>query len=69
MSAAANIEVPFTVATGSEDIVVTPRRVRELAAMAPHGRAVIVPDAGHMLTIERPEAISRIVLSAGSPTY
>lgn len=66
MSAAANISVPFTVVTGSGDVVVRPRRARELAAMAPCGRAVIIPGAGHMAPIESPEAVSRIVLSAAS---
>lgn len=37
------------------------RIVRDMAAAMPRARAVIVPDAGHTVHLERPEAFDRVV--------
>ncbi|WP_216897928.1 alpha/beta fold hydrolase [Nocardia alni] len=48
------ITVPALAITGSEDPGSTPEMTHRLAAALPDCRAVIVPDARHMLPIQRP---------------
>ena len=48
---------PVTLMTGAED----PKFLslaQETAALLPHARLVVVPDAGHNLLLERPEAVA-----------
>ena len=39
---------------------------RRLAELAPHGRAELVPDAGHAAHLERPDAVAELVVEAVS---
>ena len=51
------LRVPVTLLAGEED----PKFLalaREAAALLPHARVVAVPDAGHNLLLERPEAVA-----------
>lgn len=48
---------PVLAMTGSEDPGSTPAMSEALAARVPHGRAVIVPGARHLLPQERPAAV------------
>ena len=52
------IDVPVTLMAGGED----PKfraLAAETAALLPRSRVVVVPDAGHNLLLERPEAVAR----------
>ena len=57
----AGIQAPALVVCGSNDIMTPPRLSEALAATLPHARLVIVPQAGHMLPLERPEELADAV--------
>ncbi|MFG2523364.1 alpha/beta fold hydrolase [Streptomyces sp. NPDC048527] len=51
------IAVPALAVTGENDPGSTPEMSRRLAAALPDCRAVVVPEARHMLPVERPQAL------------
>ncbi|MCJ2033389.1 alpha/beta fold hydrolase [Methylobacterium sp. J-068] len=53
------LRVPLLVLCGESDALTPPAIHREMAALVPGARLVIVPGAGHMSPIEQPEAVSR----------
>lgn len=52
------ITVPTLVLVGDQDGVTPPEHAREMADAIPGARLVIVPDAGHVSTLEQPEAVN-----------
>jgi pimeloyl-ACP methyl ester carboxylesterase len=52
----AQIVAPTLVLVGSDDAVIDPARSAELAAAIPGAVHVVVPDCGHVPTLERPGA-------------
>jgi 3-oxoadipate enol-lactonase len=54
----ANITVPTLVIVGTEDGISPPAEMREIAAAIPGAQFVEVPGAGHMTTLEQPEAVN-----------
>jgi pimeloyl-ACP methyl ester carboxylesterase len=50
------IAVPVLVVAGAQDVMVAPEASEELHREIPGSRMVVVPGAGHMLPMERPEA-------------
>lgn len=62
LAATATLVTPVTVATGSLDRAVTPKRAAELAAARGRfGTLAILDGAGHMAPLEQPEAIAELV--------
>ena len=59
----AEITVPTVVMVGSADRTTVPSHARRLAAGVPGARLVTIPDAGHMLNWEAPDALVDIVAS------
>jgi 3-oxoadipate enol-lactonase len=58
------LAVPVTVLSGLQDrVFFDPADVAELAARLPDALRVDLPDAGHLLTMERPEAITDACLA------
>jgi (E)-2-((N-methylformamido)methylene)succinate hydrolase len=57
------ITVPTLCMTGSEDTGSTPAMTEALAAALPRARAVVVPDARHLLPLERPDALTTHMLA------
>jgi pimeloyl-ACP methyl ester carboxylesterase len=53
-----SISVPTLLLAGAEDQLRPPAAHREMAAMIPDARLVEIPGAGHMLTMENPEAVN-----------
>ncbi|HHS97048.1 MAG TPA: alpha/beta hydrolase [Chloroflexi bacterium] len=53
----AAITCPLLVLTGSEDRMTPSRFGRWLAEQAPRGKFVLIEGAGHMLALERPQAV------------
>ncbi|MCE2510056.1 MAG: alpha/beta hydrolase [Alphaproteobacteria bacterium] len=52
------VTCPTLILCGAEDAL-TPRRVHEeMAELVPQSRLVVVPDCGHLSTMERPEAVT-----------
>lgn len=52
------VRCPVLVMCGDADRLTPPERSREIAALVPHARLVMVPRCGHMLTMERPEQVN-----------
>jgi pimeloyl-ACP methyl ester carboxylesterase len=57
------ITVPTLVMVGEEDVLTPPWYSRELAEYIPDTQMVIVPQAGHALTIERPGIVNALALT------
>ncbi len=52
------IHVPTLVLVGAEDVLTPPARSQEIAAGIPRSRLVVIPDCGHLSTIEQPEHVT-----------
>lgn len=57
------IDVPVLVLVGEEDQVTPPTDAEAMAEALPDARLVRVPGAGHLLPLERPEAVAGELLS------
>jgi len=51
------ISCPTLVLCGREDLWAAPTQHEEMAALIPRSRLVVVPDCGHMSTLEQPAAV------------
>ena len=58
---AARIDVPTLVLCGSEDKVTPPSLSDELTRLIPDARMQLIPRAGHIANLEKPEAFNRAV--------
>jgi pimeloyl-ACP methyl ester carboxylesterase len=52
------IAVPTLVLVGDQDGVTPPEHAREMADAIPGAKQVVVPNAGHVSTLEQPEAVN-----------
>jgi pimeloyl-ACP methyl ester carboxylesterase len=55
----ASIKCPTLVIVGREDALTPPQMAQEIAAGIPGAKLEIIPDCGHISTLERPEAVNR----------
>jgi pimeloyl-ACP methyl ester carboxylesterase len=53
--------VPVVIMTGERDRIVSARLSDELAAALPDAERIRVPDAGHVVLLERPEAVNEAI--------
>jgi pimeloyl-ACP methyl ester carboxylesterase len=60
---AAEVAAPTLVLMGEHDIMTRPRGAEILAEAIPNATVVIVPDTGHMVMIERPDAVLDTLLT------
>jgi pimeloyl-ACP methyl ester carboxylesterase len=58
----ASVRCPTLVMCGEDDLLTPMDRSREIAALVPGARLVALPDCGHMLTMEQPEAVNAELL-------
>jgi len=58
----AAIRCPTLVVCGDGDLLTPPEHSREIAAAIPGARLAIVPQCGHMLTLEQPAQINTLLL-------
>ena len=56
------IACPTLVLVGEQDRGTPPELAREMAAAIAGSRLVIVPDCGHLSTIERPQAVTKALV-------
>jgi pimeloyl-ACP methyl ester carboxylesterase len=49
---------PALVLGGSKDVLSTPERMREMAALMPKAKHVVVPDVGHLANVEAPHHVN-----------
>lgn len=52
------IEIPTLVLVGEQDVLTPPDLAREIAEAIEWASLVVVPECGHLSTLERPEAVS-----------
>jgi 3-oxoadipate enol-lactonase len=64
------LNVPVLTVAGESDPLGSLDIARSVASSVPDGRCVVIPGAGHMLSLERPGELTRLILSfeAGFPT-
>jgi pimeloyl-ACP methyl ester carboxylesterase len=55
----AQIACPTLVLVGDSDVLTPPELAKEIAAGVRSSRLVVVPDCGHLSTIEKPDAVNR----------
>jgi pimeloyl-ACP methyl ester carboxylesterase len=53
------IEIPTLVLVGEQDVLTPPELSREIAEAVEWASLVVVPECGHLSTLERPEAVNR----------
>jgi pimeloyl-ACP methyl ester carboxylesterase len=64
MEGIATIAVPTTVVIGSRDRLTPPARAQRLIDTIPGARLVTLPDRGHMLPLEDPDAVTDEIVRA-----
>ena len=52
------IKVPTLVIVGADDAISPPAEMRTIAAAIPNAEFVVIPNSGHMTTMENPEAVN-----------
>ncbi len=52
------IQCPTLVIVGDGDELTPPDLAKEIAAGIPNAKLTVVPDCGHLSTIEKPEAVN-----------
>lgn len=57
-----DIGCPLLVVCGDSDLLTPPECSREIAAAVPHARFALLPDCGHLLTLEQPEAVNALLV-------
>ena len=57
LAAAARITVPTTLILGERDMMTPAKAGKALAAALPNARTVVLPGAGHMMMVERPDEL------------
>ena len=57
LAAAAQVAVPATFILGERDIMTPVKAGKALAAALPNSRTVVIPGAGHMMMVERPDEL------------
>jgi 3-oxoadipate enol-lactonase len=58
-----SIAAPTLVVSGAEDPATPPEHGRLIAAAIPGARFEVVPDTAHIANMERPERITRLILT------
>jgi pimeloyl-ACP methyl ester carboxylesterase len=59
----AAIACPTLVLVGEQDALTPPDRAAEMAAAIPSARHIVVPDCGHLSTLEQPDAVTAALVS------
>src|SRR5580698_7497215 len=57
LEAAAKVTVPVTLILGERDMMTPAKAGKALAAAIPNARTVVLPGAGHMMMVERPDEL------------
>ena len=57
-----NLRPPTLFVWGDKDIEGPPSLAQEMAAIAPHARCEIIPDAGHLVWLDQPDRCIKLML-------
>ena len=52
------IEIPTLILVGEGDAITTPEIAREMAEMIEWSSLVVIPDSGHLSSLEKPEPVT-----------
>ena len=63
----AAIGCPVLVVAGADDDITTPDRAAEIAGHIPRARLFVVPDCGHLSTLEQPAAVTQALVGWLTP--
>ena len=58
----AAVTCPTLVVVGEQDVLTPPERAVEMATAIPNARQVVVPDCGHLSTLEQPDAVTQALV-------
>jgi pimeloyl-ACP methyl ester carboxylesterase len=58
----AGIGCPTLVVVGEQDSLTPPDRAAEMASAIPNARRIVVPDCGHLSTLEQPDALTQALV-------
>jgi magnesium chelatase accessory protein len=61
-----SLRTPLELIAGANDLAVPMAQTQQLLARAPRARLTVVPQAGHLVHEERPEAVLSVVLKAAA---
>src|ERR1700730_12252436 len=67
LAAAAQIAVPVTLILGEHDLMTPVKAGKALAAALPNSRTVVLPGAGHMMMVERPDELLAALQGCARP--
>src|SRR3954454_22995469 len=56
------IRVPTLVVVGAKDVISPPTEMEAIAKAIPNAEFVMIPDSGHMTTMENPAAVNRAMV-------
>jgi pimeloyl-ACP methyl ester carboxylesterase len=56
------IQVPTLIIVGAEDVISPPSEMQAISDKIPNAKFVVIPDAGHMTTMENPCAVNQALL-------
>jgi pimeloyl-ACP methyl ester carboxylesterase len=56
------IDCPTLVVAGDSDDITTPEHAEEIADRVPRARLVVIPDCGHLSTLEQPAAVTQALV-------
>lgn len=62
-------EIPLLFVAAEDDKVIAAEQVRRMAEAVPQARLSVVPRAGHLVPIEQPEAIARLLADWTASSY
>lgn len=57
------IEAPSLVIVGDEDVSLPPPCSREIASALPNSSLVVIPESGHLSSLEQPEAVTETMMA------
>jgi len=63
------VRCPVLVMCGEDDRLTPSAQSREIAALVPHAQFELVPQCGHMLTMEQPEAVNERLAAWLAPLF
>jgi pimeloyl-ACP methyl ester carboxylesterase len=61
--AIANIQIPTLILTGDDDVIISPRKGKQLQKQLPHAQLVNISGAGHYLQVEEPTKVAEEIQS------
>ncbi len=62
------LTMPSLVIAGAEDLIAPPTEGQSMSQALPHGQLTIIPDSGHLVSLEQPDLTTQTIIDFLSPT-